>query len=694
MKLREITIRNFRCLVDVTIPIDDMTVLIGENNAGKTSLLDALTIMLTKNLSGRSNPFNEYDFHMSESGDTPQTSKGITIELWFREDNSDEWPEELVQALDEIVKLYDPINDLDCIGLRLFSVYDTDLGETIIDFTFLSHDGHPLQNSARFMPRFLQYVKLYYLTALRDTDDFFSPRSSFWGRILRDTQISDEERERIRQELGQINDALLKADPRLDQVREALESPQKMMGAGSAQKTIIRMLPAQLWDLLSKAEVAITTRGGMIEFPLDRHGQGTQSLSVLSLFQAYIDVYMKPQFEEETEAIITIEEPEAHLHPHATRTLSAYLRESSTQKIVSTHSPFFLEDIPLTQIRMFRRVGSASKVLYIKRSFSAYLPNRPQIVEFCEKRKPSQEDQEPKFTYQEHNEIFILRGIMDKEKEYRKLIELYSDNEDARKTLKALYEESRIYLSSEELANIEAYSINRIRGEIMFARAWLLCEGQSDYLLLTFFAEVLGTPLDRYGISLIDFQNNGAPDVFVKLARTFEIPWVMLCDNDDAGAKFVSSVKNVGFSDDEISDLIYRLPDEGMDIETYLVANGFFDDYITVFEKVAKSNAPHLPEWNFAKKRPKPSEQEEIHLIADKDGKYFVKKPDGSRCDENSSEFKKFARRAIIGEARHDKVGSAHRLVQHLRSRHAENPVTTPTLIAKVIKLIVSRAGQ
>src|SRR5690554_5398442 len=117
MKLREIKIKNFRCLVDVTVPVDDTTVLIGENNSGKTTLLDALNIILTKNLTGRSSPFDEYDYHMSKSGDTPQTSEGITIELWFREDRTDEWGETIIQDLQEIVQI-DPEQDIDAIGLR------------------------------------------------------------------------------------------------------------------------------------------------------------------------------------------------------------------------------------------------------------------------------------------------------------------------------------------------------------------------------------------------------------------------------------------------------------------------------------------------------------------------------------------------------------------------------------------------
>ena len=130
MKLREIKVQNFRCLADVTIPIGDTTVLVGANNSGKTALLDALRIALTGNRANRGTPFDEYDYHMSQVGDSPQTSQGIVIELWFREDVPDEWPASLGQALDYIIQA-NPVQDLDSIGLRVSSRHDEVAGAIV-----------------------------------------------------------------------------------------------------------------------------------------------------------------------------------------------------------------------------------------------------------------------------------------------------------------------------------------------------------------------------------------------------------------------------------------------------------------------------------------------------------------------------------------------------------------------------------
>lgn len=117
------------------------------------------------------------------------------------------------------------------------------------------------------------------MSALRDSDSEFSPRSQFWGKILRDLKIGEE------------------------------------------QKTDIQALPLKPWELMSKSEVVIRGRGGEVDFPLSRHGQGMQSLSVLFLFQAYIDVLLKPTFQPETEAILALEEERRNCFVAITRTI-------------------------------------------------------------------------------------------------------------------------------------------------------------------------------------------------------------------------------------------------------------------------------------------------------------------------------------------------------------------------------------
>jgi putative ATP-dependent endonuclease of OLD family len=561
MKLREIVVKNFRCFANVSVPIGDTTVLVGENNSGKTALLDALKLALPRNPS-RGSTCEEYDYQMLKGGDCPQSSEGIVIELWFKEDAKDEWPASLIQALDPVVQT-NPVSDMDSIGLRVTSKFEAETKEMVTKWEFLNLDGAPVGgkgSSPANLGKFLTYIRLFYLSALRDSDEEFSPRSQFWGRILRDLKISPEQQGALQEDLEKLNNSLLSADPRLNDVRDAIGSLRSILSIGSGESVSIRALPMQAWDLMSRAQLVIRPTGNEVDFPLERHGQGMQSLAVMFLFQAYIDVLLKPTFEPETEAILGLEEPEAHLHPQAARALGASLGKFTSQKIISSHSPYFVQEIPFKDIRIFRRTGATSKVLHVRQTFEAQLPPAPKLDGYCAANSP-------KFDYEPIKQWLTVRGEMT-EKEYRDLLTLYSEQKETHADLKKLYKASQRFLSDDDLGSLDTFA-KRIRGEVLFARAWLLCEGQSEYLLLRYFADLLGTPLDQFGITVIDFQNNGSPEIFARLAQVFEIPWMLLCDNDPEGLKFVKQVSS-HLTAEEAKDLVRPIPDGGADLEPFL----------------------------------------------------------------------------------------------------------------------------
>lgn len=573
MRLRSLSVKNFRNLVDVSFPIADTTVLVGENNTGKTALLDALNAALPRTGFGRTSPFDEYDYHMSSPDATPQTSDGISIELWFHEDAPGEWPDPIIQALTEIVQT-DPHLDIDHIRLRVTSRFDkaTDAITLIREFLTLTGEALPAKaQSASVHNRFLEYLRFFYLSALRDSDAEFSSKSQFWGRILRDLKISEEDRTRIAEDLQRLNESLLKADPRLDQVRESLETIQRVVATGAT--TSIQPLPIKPWDLLVKSEVVVQSAGNSVDFPLTRHGQGLQSLSVLFLFQAYIDVLLKPTFHKETDAILALEEPEAHLHPHATRALTSLLSQISAQKIVSTHSPYVIQGVPIKDLRLFRRTGASVSVRFIERSFAASIPSTEKIAAFCTSSNN-------KFHYSETFKQLSVNGTMT-EKEYRALLTIYAHDKNVHPVLRDLGARSAMYLSDGELDDLDTYA-KRIRGEVFFARAWLLCEGQSEFMLLSYFAELVGLPLDQHGITVIDFQNNGSPGAFVKLASNLSIPWVMLCDDDDAGKKYVKVIADMGFPPADLATLVRPIPIANADLERFLTTGGFLPELNSV----------------------------------------------------------------------------------------------------------------
>ena len=65
MRLTRIRIENFRSIRDLDIELGETTVFIGPNNAGKTAILDAVRIALTRRWGQRGTGFTEYDVHLA-----------------------------------------------------------------------------------------------------------------------------------------------------------------------------------------------------------------------------------------------------------------------------------------------------------------------------------------------------------------------------------------------------------------------------------------------------------------------------------------------------------------------------------------------------------------------------------------------------------------------------------------------------
>jgi putative ATP-dependent endonuclease of OLD family len=520
MKITLLRIKNFRSLADVTIHIDNTTVFLGENNVGKTSVVDALRVALSRLADRRTANVSEYDFYMPNKDADPKKSPGITIEMLLGESKTGEWPDGLIQALAEIIQT-DPYTDLDCVNIRFTCKYDENTKIFESQWEFLSLNGEPLGGrSGALLNTFLRYVPLFSLKALRDLSDEYSSRSQFWRRLLKSIEIPDDQRQAIAESLEQLNADLLKADAKMGRVTETLGQMQRVIAANAKQEVTIRALPLQPWDLMAKSEIVVQGQGGDARFPLDRHGQGVQSLAVLLLFQAYVEHLLDEAFEKESQALLTLEEPEAHLHPQATRALWNQVEAFSGQKIITTHSPYFVQNVPFRNLRLLRRKGPETEVCWLPAEFSVQIPKSPEFDKWLQAHSG-------KYSYSDSREELRVKGAV-LEDECRDMMTCFTEPATRgaiHAALRELQSKSAVYLSDGELESLQVF-VRRMRGEILFARCWILCEGPSEYPLLHQFAEMLGTPLDAHCVAVIDYQNSGSPEAFASLARALGFPWL------------------------------------------------------------------------------------------------------------------------------------------------------------------------
>ena len=312
MKLASVTIKNFRALTDVTVELDETTVLIGENNSGKTSFLDALKFCLAHGASRRGDLFDDYDHHLASDQSQVGDAGDTEVVLKFAESKVGEWAEEVVQALTEAITID---GDLQQIVLRVKSAKDPQTGEMKAQWEFLDAAGHPMKprRSPGVVLRDLQQLKpFFYVSAVRDAGREFQPRSTFWGPFLRNPSIPVALRKELEADLDALNAKVIAADDKLKDVKQRLEKTGEIVSIRSTDPVAIEAVPGKARDLLSRAQVSISGRSGA-RLPMTRHGAGTQSLSVLFLFESFLSSMLESIYGAASTPIVAVEEPEAHL---------------------------------------------------------------------------------------------------------------------------------------------------------------------------------------------------------------------------------------------------------------------------------------------------------------------------------------------------------------------------------------------
>ncbi len=427
MLLSEITIRNFRGIEELTINLDRCTILIGENNTGKTSVLEAVHTCLSRNLSRRVMPFSEYDFHLTAAVSEPTGAPPIEILFTFVETAENEWPDAVIQGLEKAVQVRG--DNKQEVRFKVAASYDAGLKDYSLEWSFLDLNNNelPTAKNPRLVAEMQQLNPAFFLTAVRDSAQHFQPKSPFWAPFTKNPQIDDETRVDLENQIADINQAVLDAHKPFEEVKAQVARTGTLVPLAAADLVSVEAIPARIFDMLNKTQVKLAAKSGA-KLPIGQHGAGTQSLSVMFLFNAFLNARLAEAFDKDAEPLLSLEEPESHLHPSAVRSLWAILNGLKGQKIVATHSGELLAAVPLTAVRRLARKGGKVQVFQVKQG--------------------------------------SLTAV------------------DERKI---------------------AYHVRAKRGNLLFAKSWLLVEGESEYWFLPEAARLLGSDLELEGVCVVEF---------------------------------------------------------------------------------------------------------------------------------------------------------------------------------------------
>jgi putative ATP-dependent endonuclease of OLD family len=547
LRITHVRIENFRCIKQLDLDLDETTVLIGPNNEGKSAILDALRLVLTRRWGQRGTGFTEYDIHLPDTMANAKSSPGAVIEIECKEVVPGEWPQSLQNDLDTVIQA-DPQTNLSSIKLRVTYAWNANEGAFEPKWDFLNTARQPLPGRLGRrvnLDPFWQYLPVFYLGPLRDADDEFTSRSQFWGRLLKAMKIPPQLESRAAKVLAALNTKFLTADPRLAQIAQTVGTMTQVAARDQPGALDLRMMPLESWDLLSRAQIILRNDPNHPWLPLGRHGQGLQSLSVIFLFHAFVNQLLANDYGPDSAPVLLLEEPETHLHPQAARTLLAHIRTLPGQKVLSTHSPYFLQRLPFRALRLVSLTQHGTQVRWLPPSFSTEAPSVPSLSGVLATH--------PELRCVPASSTLTVHGPLSKSA-YRDLLVAYvshPDRQTIHASLRDLRDRAKLFVSDAELSDLETFA-RRIRGEIFFARRWFLVEGQAEFHLVHALGRALGYDLDEHGTAVIDAQNNGNPAIFAVLARALGIPWIGVFDGDLAGKTFVIQIARRAFERAEI----------------------------------------------------------------------------------------------------------------------------------------------
>lgn len=345
VKVITIRVADFRSLTNIEVVLNDLTVLVGANNAGKTSLLDAAQFAIGANrrLLGKE------DIRLAnDEADVPKGRRAI-VDILLRPVDDDG---KIVETFPEgsfWTGLWGPgiaqdDDQDDMVGMRSVLEWSDVYGDYRTTRKFLKEwkpfaEWHDAEVGDIVSAAQIEAIALHYIDAKRDLEDDLRTRGSFWRRLTEDLGLSEDEVLKLEEALSDINKTLVEKSKVLQHLRENLMELKKVIAFEKAGVDIAPV-PRHLRDLSRGVDVSLNS-GGTSAFPLTRHGMGTRSLASLLVFRAYA-LWRREKAEDggdEAHTLLALEEPEAHLHPHAQKALFAQIRDIPGQRIVSTHSP-------------------------------------------------------------------------------------------------------------------------------------------------------------------------------------------------------------------------------------------------------------------------------------------------------------------------------------------------------------------
>lgn len=399
MKVASVEVKNFRLLKNTTICLEDnLSLVIGKNNTGKTSLLKIMQYFIGNDNRASTNQFSFDDFNVNaqdvilELIKTPITdienfkapSISLTVNIEYNDDDNLNNVSKIIMDLDDssnkliiLFRLELSYENYRRLIDDFNKIKEVDSDETFNEFiknnyTFRQYfekkvyavDPTDNKNMAEISPEYAKSILVMeVIDAKRDVSN--SSKSKILANLAQnyyeDTRSDNDNSNQLK-----IHEALRKSDIELskayEQVFATVISDIKTMSYGPDEANIA--IESNLNDSgLFRYNTAVSYKHDKASLPEDYSGLG-----YLNLFAIAFSIRIKINSLTKSPApikILFIEEPEAHTHPQMQYVFIKNIKEmlqdcaSSTnislQTIISSHSAQIVSQCDFNDVKYFKR---------------------------------------------------------------------------------------------------------------------------------------------------------------------------------------------------------------------------------------------------------------------------------------------------------------------------------------------------
>ncbi|MGO9742525.1 MAG: ATP-dependent nuclease [Roseiarcus sp.] len=388
MRIAQLSIKNFRGIAEGALTLPGHVVLIGDNNSGKSSVIEAIDLVLGPDRINRVAAVDEHDFYAGRYLDADGNSIPIEIEVTI----IDLSPEQ-VRHFKGNLEFWNETTGSLIAGPPIGAIEGADVKEALRvgfrgwydsdedDFKAQTFFCSPPQDNGEQPPFRTTDKRLcgfLLLRALRTGSRALSlERGSLLDIILRVYELRPKMWEKV---LAQLRVLPVADDPEVG-VTQILSSVQaairSFVPSEWASEPHLRVSDLTRETLRRTLTVFVAT-GAMNgttahAAPFQHQGNGTINMLVLALLSMIADA--------KKTVIFAMEEPEIAIPPSTQKRIVDGVRSKASQALFTSHSPYVLEEFHPSQIIVLRR-DTNGKISGAPIAFPAHIKPKAYSSEF------------------------------------------------------------------------------------------------------------------------------------------------------------------------------------------------------------------------------------------------------------------------------------------------------------------------